>query len=158
MTNSCVIHATLEFRLAGTKGWRLSCSSAWRRGVMEEEEEAEGGGRLIRHGARAQSPPLDIMCLAATRMCMRVLALLCRPSKSIRFLSLYLSLSITGFSLPELRYLLWSIVLAATRDESGFAANLRTRPRLIRDRDDVREKNWREIYARVALVVVSPLD
>lgn len=23
----------------------------------------EGGGRLIRHGARAQSPPLDIMCL-----------------------------------------------------------------------------------------------
>lgn len=26
----------------------------------------EGGGRLIRHGARAQSPPLDIMCLPAT--------------------------------------------------------------------------------------------
>lgn len=26
----------------------------------------EGGGRLIRHGARAQSPPLDIMCLPDT--------------------------------------------------------------------------------------------
>lgn len=44
---------------------------------MEEEEEAEGGGRLIRHGARAQSPPLDIMCLPATRMCIRACVCAC---------------------------------------------------------------------------------
>lgn len=68
--------------------------------LAEEEEEAqgvEGGGRLIRHGARAQSPPLDIMCLPAARiyarLCLRVSAraLLRRPPKCIR--------SAAGFSL-----------------------------------------------------------
>lgn len=39
----------------------LGASSPRSRGV-------EGGGRLIRHGARAQSPPLDIMCLPATHI------------------------------------------------------------------------------------------
>jgi len=71
---------------------------------QEEAEKVEGGGRLIRHGARAQSPPLDIMCLPVARtrthhlpriyvrdMRVRVRALLCRPPKCIR--------SIIGFSL-----------------------------------------------------------
>lgn len=47
---------------------------------------------MIRHGARAQSPPLDIMCLPAARtrthhlprVCVRARALLCRPPKCIR--------------------------------------------------------------------------
>lgn len=101
MTNSCVIHASprLGFGLVGPRA--LSLSSAWEgsRGAGGGAEKVEGGGRLIRHGARAQSPPLDIMCLPAARtrthhlprVYVRVRALLCRPPKCIR--------SIIGFSL-----------------------------------------------------------
>jgi len=72
MTNSRVIHASsrLGFGLVEPRAdgsltlWLGEDSRGEARG---DAEEVEGGGRLIRHGARAQSPPLDIMCLPAAR-------------------------------------------------------------------------------------------
>lgn len=118
----------LGFQLGGTKSWRLSHSSAWggsRGGAGRDAEEVEGGGRLIRHGARAQSPPLDIMCLPAARTRTHHLSRVCtrracaRASVTVPATEMY---PLCNRVLSELRYSCRSTVLAA---DVGTSPNLR---------------------------------
>ncbi|KYM80213.1 hypothetical protein ALC53_09307 [Atta colombica] len=65
-----LIPSCLGFGLVGPRAdgsLTLQLGKGSRGRVGGGAEEVEGGGRLIRHGARAQSPPLDIMCLPAAR-------------------------------------------------------------------------------------------
>lgn len=87
-----------------------------RGGVGGGAEEVEGGGRLIRHGARAQSPPLDIMCLPAARTRTHHLPRMCtrracaRASVTVPATEMY---PLCNRVLSELRYSSQSTVLAA---------------------------------------------
>lgn len=84
---------------------------------------------MIRHGARAQSPPLDIMCLPVARtrthrlprVCARASVTVHRPPKCIR--------SIIGFSLS---YSSRSTVLAADVETSPNLRRFTLGPRLER--------------------------